>query len=634
MKKILSLILALSLIISVAPMSFATDAEETIDEPGMYFNFGAAGYGSETGDIGYNILAEYDDYRGQSYDASWTKWAKTGLDQWRVDGVSYMYEDNRLYLTDEDGYTIDIDEDGTPDEIYHPNALSFKAKGSDTLNQENIYNGALGKVCVVIALKLNETGIFVPTLTYHVGPDLPKCHVYLTKRNKGELQGDNKYITFNTDYNGKNAYDQLLGDKLKDLPKEDGVYLGEIDMHAKEPGTKTIEFSSYEITDTSSTYVLCFRMSNVNEEVYSKYEKDLPDYVASIHSFKLTPLSTAKVDTNYSSENAPTTATVSRLALYGDTSAVIETEDVTYGESTDIPAVAKTYTDKAGDTYNFLYWAKGLENGVGNKHIISTGNEQFSYKPHEGANYLIAVYEKAGAEKAAAFYDRNGQLLNIEITDDKLPALPAMAGLGDAIGWEQLGTGTVFDENVAFSDIKGDKVFMAKYNELSENITIGINGVSDTYKYGDVVTCESNDEKFSYWEKTVNGKSQIVSLDKTYTFNAWENCTIKAVCNGTVSEEDLGRTARKILLSTFSVGENLTAVMAEFIGFGAAKEKGIMFDGRKIAMTTNKAQFTVTNDTADTVTVTGYAIVEENEKTVQYTDGSISVAGVTAATAE
>ncbi len=71
--------------------------------------------------------------------------------------------------------------------------------------------------------------------------------------------------------------------------------------------------------------------------------------------------------------------------------------------------------------------------------------------------------------------------------------------------------------------------------------------------------------------------------------------------------------------------------MAEFIGFGDAKEKGIMFGTQKIAMTTDKAQFTVTNDTTADVTVTGYAIVDEAGETVKYTDASISVAGATTA---
>ena len=71
--------------------------------------------------------------------------------------------------------------------------------------------------------------------------------------------------------------------------------------------------------------------------------------------------------------------------------------------------------------------------------------------------------------------------------------------------------------------------------------------------------------------------------------------------------------------------------MAEFIGFDGAKEKGIMFGTKKIAMTTDYAQFTVTNDTTADITVTGYAIVDEAGTTVKYTDGSISVPGVTSA---
>ena len=61
---------------------------------------------------------------------------------------------------------------------------------------------------------------------------------------------------------------------------------------------------------------------------------------------------------------------------------------------------------------------------------------------------------------------------------------------------------------------------------------------------------------------------------------------------------------RKIIISSVAAG-NESAIMAEFIGFGDALEKGVMIGNRKIAMTTTDNQFTVVTDDE----VTGYAIV-------------------------
>ncbi len=634
MKKLLSLLLALSLILSVAPMSFADDvADEPIDEPGMYFNFNAAGYGSET-DIGYDTIKSYDDYVGGR--STTPTWATKNGDSWRVDGECFTYEADEFFLTDANGLEKDTNGDGVIDDVYQSNALSFKAKGSDTLNSKN-YNQALKNIAVAITLKVDESGIFTPSLEYHVGPALPKCSVYLMKRSASTVYDYRNRMSFNGGHsNYKNLSYQLITNRVA---KVAGTKLGEIDMYAEEDGTRTTELTSYEIPEgQTGEYVLFLQMSNVNTEVYNVYKQALPDYVTSIHSFNLTPVPAkdladaafkATEDPDYTSTNS---ASVTRLAYYGDDVAAETIGDVTtvnYGESLTIDGAEKTVT-KGDKTYNFSYWAKGLNTGVGNKQILSTALS-FDYKPSEGTNYLIAVYEEEGNAEEA-FYNYNGQLLSdLSIGEDgTLPALPAMAGLGNAIGWEQLGTGDVFEAGYDVSELEGDKVFMAKYNEPEADITI--NG--ESYSYGDVVSCKDivdSMENFSYFTRKIgSGKEEIMSIDPDYSFSAYTDCTIEAVCNGSVSEEDLGRAARKILFSTFSVGENLTAVMAEFIGFDGAKEKGIMFGSQKIAMTTDKNQFTVTNDTIADVTVTGYAIVDEGGTTVKYTDGSISVAGVTA----
>ena len=79
----------------------------------------------------------------------------------------------------------------------------------------------------------------------------------------------------------------------------------------------------------------------------------------------------------------------------------------------------------------------------------------------------------------------------------------------------------------------------------------------------------------------------------------------------------------KILIDTFTAGD-ATAVMAEFIGFGTdAVEKGIIYNGTKIAMTRQGNQFTVTGDANDTFK--GYAIVKTGNAFNLIVDGEVTI---------
>jgi len=186
-----------------------------------------------------------------------------------------------------------------------------------------------------------------------------------------------------------------------------------------------------------------------------------------------------------------------------------------------------------------------------------------------------------------------------------------MAGYGEAKEWKQFGE---------------TNVYVAQYElEVPEkNIAITVNNGTGTgtYAYGDTVSCTANGSgTFKCWTKSgINGETEIVSCDETYIFKAWEECTVEAVY------EDYnykGNTA-KIIIDSFTAGAE-TGVMAEFIGFDNAVEKGIMFtDSNKnvtrIAMTTKDNQFTVIADKNGTYN--GYAIVEgEGEDYTLITDG-------------
>ncbi|MBQ7119062.1 MAG: Ig-like domain-containing protein [Oscillospiraceae bacterium] len=274
-----------------------------------------------------------------------------------------------------------------------------------------------------------------------------------------------------------------------------------------------------------------------------------------------------------------------------------------------------------GTKYNFLYWAKGAT--MARKQIVST-SASFEYLPGEGSNYLIAVYEPESGdmETKVEFYNGNGQLLpNVALTDGKyLPDYPSMAGFGKAYGWA-LKDGNGYVEYSAGDDVSalsGSLIFVAQYEDLKSDITVFVNGVAREVKYGDVVACtaDSSQGEFMYWQK--NG--EIVSFDDTYSFFAWEDCRVEAVYGENKPSFDVGKAIRKIILDRFRAGDEM-AIMAEFIGFDDAVEKGIMYGNQKIPMTSRNSQFTVLDDTTVANTAYAYAIIPFGDSYKMIRDG-------------
>ncbi len=264
--------------------------------------------------------------------------------------------------------------------------------------------------------------------------------------------------------------------------------------------------------------------------------------------------------------------------------------------------------------YTFLYWAKGVTN---EKQIIP--GETVSIYPTVGKTYLIAVYEPISGTTGnkVEFYNYNGQLLtDVKIDDGKMPELPSMTGYGKADHWVHYGTDNIYAaEADASAFVTGTHIFVAQYAPLGENIEVTVkNGSGEgTYKFGDTVKCIATgdgDKVFKWWTKTVNGKEEVVSLDQTYTFKAWETCTVTAVY-GDKAPTYVGDTMRIIIGSLDVGGISDKAVMAEFVGLDRAVEKGIMLGTQKIAMSSNDNQFTVINDIENIseTDIKGYAIL-------------------------
>ncbi|MBQ6901733.1 MAG: hypothetical protein IJN71_01825, partial [Oscillospiraceae bacterium] len=219
-----------------------------------------------------------------------------------------------------------------------------------------------------------------------------------------------------------------------------------------------------------------------------------------------------------------------------------------------------------------------------------------------------AVYEKADSvTNKAEFYNANGELIESNTTG-AFPAFPSMAGLRQATGWKCWNDGMVYDGSEAVAP-EGTVIYVADYGDLSK---VYVNGVE--YSYGDPVTLTATEANFKGWVK--NG--EIVCTNKTYTFLAYETCTVTEM----TGDKELSAKLVKIALDDFVSGD-ITAVMAEFIGLDNAVEKGIMFDNgktvSKIAMTGDGNQFTVTAD--EEGTYTGYAVIRKGSSFTIIEDG-------------
>ncbi|MBR5817195.1 MAG: Ig-like domain-containing protein, partial [Clostridia bacterium] len=168
--------------------------------------------------------------------------------------------------------------------------------------------------------------------------------------------------------------------------------------------------------------------------------------------------------------------------------------------------------NKAG--YEFVYWAKG--NVAKKRILLFQTNELKNYVPDEsGVTYLIPVYEDM-LPTSAEYYNANGQL----IPDAKDSDRPYMAGYGTASGWKQYGETNI---RVAEYDNK------TQPDDVTVSVEKGTGG--GTVPYGDPVTCTADESNgtFRWWQKDVNGAPEIVSVDKSYTFLAYEDCTVTAV---------------------------------------------------------------------------------------------------------
>ena len=571
MKKLLSIITAIAILMSALPTVFAAESELSGN---IEYVFSLNAYADESG----NPVTS----GGSNADVLTTtqKAMYTGYNAWSAEGFSFTQS---LQLS-KDGYLF-------------WNSTTGRVSGED---QADVYLAA------AIVLEVTERGTFVPALEYIPKTSAPIYNVYFAKKQPDENLSD----THEDNVSGwrKNKTNTNLVSYIGNRCSS-ANHLGRVDMYGTADSGKA-ELNSVNITETGEYYLILVD-DGVNKD-WTAGGNDSNRAETYLTSFTLTPAETQEdVVSAYAldgSEEASHSASVIPTFAATDGNTITASVSATDEDSDGVYAVTASEADETGE-YKFLYWIKGLTSDTANKIVSLTATIQ-EYKPQNGNNFLIAVYEKADSEtsKEPEFYNGNGQLLS-DLTlgeNGELPELPSMAGYGNAKEWKK----------------HNDSIYVAQYNDF----TVKVNG-SDV-KYGDSVTFTAEDDTdesyFKWWTRTVNGVTEIVSVDREYTFCPWEDCTVEAVYGDT--KQIMGGNLRKIVLDI--LGND--SIMAEFIGLDGADvvEKGIILTNtegeKKIAMSTNNSQFTITNNISATK-ATGYAIIKDGTAFTEITDGTITL---------
>ncbi len=254
-KRSLSLILALAMMLSLLPtMSFAAETGD-----GVHFNFGAKGYGA-TAEIDMDTLKTYGDTSATPDVSDNLTWASVNTDPWVVDG----------HYRAQSGYPA-LTHDAVSAATKMPNALTWYAYGTRAWASGAVKHDS----AAAIRVKIDETGTFIPTVTYHARPDLCIYEVYLVPWS--ELIGNYR--------NRLKFANSALSSTVR--PGITNYFIGNVDMYGETAGTKTSFLDDY-VVEKAGEYVLFFFSNGLNEKLAAKYENaNGPAIYVNLYSFDL-----------------------------------------------------------------------------------------------------------------------------------------------------------------------------------------------------------------------------------------------------------------------------------------------------------------------------------------------------------
>lgn len=172
----------------------------------------------------------------------------------------------------------------------------------------------------------------------------------------------------------------------------------------------------------------------------------------------------------------------------------------------------ETFTLKATDTANFLYWV----NSYGR---IVSRDAEYSFPVYYSDTYT-AVYKSA--ETTYKFMTDYDQVYKTYATSDlAIPTSPVKYGY-EFDYWKIGETKVSTVEQIKSAGSGTDVEIKPVYKEITETVTITIDGVEKTPKKNEIVTAiadETKSENFMYWYVT-GDESRILSYNSLYSFFA------------------------------------------------------------------------------------------------------------------
>lgn len=183
----------------------------------------------------------------------------------------------------------------------------------------------------------------------------------------------------------------------------------------------------------------------------------------------------------------------------------------------------ETFTLKAADTTNFLYWV----NSYGR---IVSRDAEYSFPVYYSDTYT-AVYKSE--ETTYNFMTDYDQVYKTYTASDlAIPTSPVKYGY-EFNYWKIGETKVSTVEEIKAAGADTDVVIKPVYKEITENVSITINGVTKEYKKNKEVTADATAlENFMYWYVPGDGgESKILSYSSLYSFFADDKITtISAKC--------------------------------------------------------------------------------------------------------
>ena len=639
MKKVLSFILAMALVISLVPTVAFAESEQ---EP---FYFGAGG--ATSGKIGVSGLPDTDRIDYIPEDGTQKTSNST---QVRANGIVQIHTKTGTWLTataadlQQVVFTVDLGED--PATGWYQ--IAFTGANVEHASDLYIYAGNDNKYVYVgeyISEKTSESFAVGRTDTFgavYLTPDSEGKVRFIVAPSKladGETNGYILLYSLSLTYLGSN---EEYGYTVKHTIPET------IDCEADADG---VEFTAYADagdgipramnginSDKTTTNADSFNIEILEGDSVT-LDKTITDGIASgklvpVHAGDTTIKFTAVINGETYTDTKTVTVTETTaedtdesVAAPTDVSYIVRGSDEAFDAGIDMTGytagnvgshpINTSFTAKAleeitvgGKTYNFAYWQT-----AGGAPIEDAG-ESYTFTPKSNFT-LEAVYvpaEPTDADKKVQFWNYNRVFLGEEtVTDGKVSAMPTQPTLAGHTftGWAAENIGA-FDSSTEITAALTRVV--AQFTADANKYSVKVDGVQEgTYAYGAPFSKTADATKetqvFSHW---VIG-DKVVSYDRTISFCVWNNVELTAVYADTaptaVPTVVLDKVSADEYFILFEVPTGYTAIDAGIVfGTAGTTPRVDSTDGSKASAAKLTGQFTAAPGDSTHTAARGYVM--------------------------